>query len=743
MEGAVRAPTSSTTNTADGSTTASATSVISAARTRTAEPGGMGRTENMDMETDTSLLQTPTPWTRISEPGEDLTHSSCPQESVTARTSSSAPLVSSLLPSANPSSHPSSTRPLSYAQITNRTTSPPSSSSAPLSPSPLKMTETRRQQRTQILRRTAYGTTTKDILQTVTAQMGVPEEQLFECVIRDPDDHRRFYVTYRTQQMKTRTTGKGYYIGDLHIRPTDDYLTGYIPHPPYYTDRQTLDDLLSSFGTVKETSFVTTDRNTRIGGYKFKLKLKNDVGRPTSLLYNGFTMVIRYQDDVKQCAFCKRYGHIISACRTKKAADADRQRARESQQEEDRANWKREHHLLQTATDDAVLMVQSNYATAKRQLEIVYDQVRIDLCTQKTSDANMLIWDAVCERESDTVHSGFTMEIAALYETCNDQQSALSQAYTKRGITVDLPPPAPTDIDALLATIPAPEPSSTDQSDIDALSSELLYIYSIKVPTLDATEISSQVQPSSSHHHHVTTNSDADRIAKEQRERTRLNAEKDRLAAKSREEHRVKEQQRIQAKHVQKEKARQAAILRKQKVELALAAQKETEDRQRQEMEIVVDRETSSDEPNSSGSDSEKELLTTIDPPTKVVRRIFSQLPETDRVVIRKKYTDRLPSGYARHHCPTTIHFRTKTPNFHTLVQNSLFDAVLISELLPCNPMELLTEHHDDIYDIAVMTKDTLEFLLSFLKSHACGAHLLDGPHVKKNKHYAPATADK
>ena len=170
----------------------------------------MDRTENMDMETDTSLLQTPTPWTKISEPGEDLSHSSCLKESVTARTFSSVPLVSSLLPSANPSPHPSSSRPLSYAQITNRISSPPSSSSAPSSPSPLKMTETRRQQRTQILRRTTYGTTTKDILQTVTAQMGVPEEQLFECVIRDPDDHRRFYVTCRTQQMKMRTTGKGY-----------------------------------------------------------------------------------------------------------------------------------------------------------------------------------------------------------------------------------------------------------------------------------------------------------------------------------------------------------------------------------------------------------------------------------------------------------------------------------------------------------------------------------------------------
>ena len=178
MKGGVRAPTSSTANIADGSITASVTPIISAARTRTAEPGGMDRTENMDMETDTSLLQTPTPWTRISEPGEDLSHSFCLQESVTARTSSSVPLVLSPLPSANPSSHPSSSRPLSYAQIKNRTTSPPSSSSAPSSPSPLKMTETRRQQRTQILRRTAYETTTKGILQNAIFDAGLTQDSL-------------------------------------------------------------------------------------------------------------------------------------------------------------------------------------------------------------------------------------------------------------------------------------------------------------------------------------------------------------------------------------------------------------------------------------------------------------------------------------------------------------------------------------------------------------------------------------
>ena len=177
MEGAVRAPTSSTASTADGSFAATATPTLSAVRTRTAEPDGMDRTDNMIMEMDTTMVQTTTPWTRISEPGEDLPLSSCLQESVTARTSSSAPPVSSLPSSANPSSHPSSSRPFSYAQVTNRTTSPPSSSSPPTSSSSFKLTETRRQPRTQILRRTAYERPQRTFYR-LTAQMGVPEEQL-------------------------------------------------------------------------------------------------------------------------------------------------------------------------------------------------------------------------------------------------------------------------------------------------------------------------------------------------------------------------------------------------------------------------------------------------------------------------------------------------------------------------------------------------------------------------------------
>ena len=45
-----------------------------------------------------------------------------------------------------------------------------------------------------------------------------------------------------------------------------------------------------------------------------------------------------------------------------------------------------------------------------------------------------------------------------------------------------------------------------------------------------------------------------------------------------------------------------------------------------------------------------------------------------------------------------------------TLIQNALFDAVLISAKLPINPMELL-ERNGDVYDIMVMTKGTLDYL--------------------------------
>ena len=76
------------------------------------------------------------------------------------------------------------------------------------------------------------------------------------------------------------------------------------------------------------------------------------------------------------------------------------------------------------------------------------------------------------------------------------------------------------------------------------------------------------------------------------------------------------------------------------------------------------------------------------------------------------------------------------------MIQNALFDAVLSTDIPTLNPMELLTEQKGDVYDITIMTTETLEALLNLLKLPKCSSHLLDGPYVTKNKRYAPATAE-
>ena len=281
MEGAVRALTSSTASTVDGSCTATATPIISASRTTATEPGGLT-------------------WT------------------VNRPTTSEIPSTPRSIQSIQPTS-------LSYATVTKARHHPPSasqSSTQPTSlattPSPMKPTETIRHHRTQILRRLPYNTTTKQIIDDVTRQLGYTEDALFERVPRDPKDSRRFYLTYRTDDLRQYTTRKGFYIKHLHIKPTDGSTNGYIPFPSYYIDEETLRELLQSYGTIVTGG---TKLHTRIAGYKFSIEFHKETSPPTSIMYNGCTMEIKYDDDLRQCKYCGRYGHLIGKCRTKAADD--------------------------------------------------------------------------------------------------------------------------------------------------------------------------------------------------------------------------------------------------------------------------------------------------------------------------------------------------------------------------------------------------------------------------------------
>ena len=229
------------------------------------------------------------------------------------------------------SSHPT---PPTYANVTaphqHASSSPSSQPSPSSSATSLKPTETTRHNRTQILRRLPYNTTTQQLITDLTRQLGYAEDALFERVLRDPNDSRRFYLTYRTDELKRYATGKGFYVKHLHIKPTDGATHGYIPFPPYYIDESTLQDLLRPYGTLVTGDFVKTKLNTRIAGYKFSINIHKDATPPVSLVYNGCRMEIKYDDDLRQCKYCGRYGHLIGKCRTKARDDETNKERRDA-----------------------------------------------------------------------------------------------------------------------------------------------------------------------------------------------------------------------------------------------------------------------------------------------------------------------------------------------------------------------------------------------------------------------------
>ena len=291
----------------------------SANRTRTPELVGTARTSQMTTETDTELLQTPATGTMATEPGS---HPSAPEHLQSSR-------------------YPDSTHlPQSYAQITKNTRQSSNTTTSP--PSPSSPSETTRLNKTQILRRLPYDTTPRTIINDISRQLEIPEKHLLERVIRDPRDRRRFYVTYKTAELKTYATRQGFYIGQTYIKPTDGTTTGYIPFPPYYIDATTLDRLLGHYGTDVVGDFVRTAQNTIIAGYKFSMNIKSTMAQPKTLEYNGYTMDVKYDDDVRQCRYCGRYGHLIGKCRTKAADDELHQRRRNDHAKQLTESWKEE-----------------------------------------------------------------------------------------------------------------------------------------------------------------------------------------------------------------------------------------------------------------------------------------------------------------------------------------------------------------------------------------------------------------
>ena len=113
------------------------------------------------------------------------------------------------------------------------------------------------------------------------------------------------------------------------------------------------------------------------------------------------------------------------------------------------------HRLLRTEMEDALLLLQPDYATAFRILESVYSSMREDLCVTKASGAQLHLWGSICEAESDSIRDGFEMEVTDLQQTCVDRQTVFNDEYTAQDGRLDnLPPSIFKDTATLLNVLP-------------------------------------------------------------------------------------------------------------------------------------------------------------------------------------------------------------------------------------------------------------------------------------------------
>ena len=322
----------------------------------------------------------------------------------------------------------------SYATITTKTSTATATTGPP---SPLRTTEIDRQHRTHILRRLEPNVTPNDIIQQLTYQLGIPEHELFEAVLRDPQDRRRFYCTYKTTHMKQHALGKGFTIGSTVIKPTDDTLDGYIPFPPFYIDIDTLNTLIRPYGELVSSSFVQTSHHTRVAGFKFTIKMKTGTVRPTTISYNACTMQIRYSDDLQTCTHCHRTGHLVAKCRTRIAAQIQRELRKKEHQAQIQHIYNEETTQLQI---DAESNIRAAYIEHQRRLQVVADVYAADLADyqQRHVDLNTLrAWETAYTQYVTGEKEDFHITTAELTDEANAKRADLTTKYQKAGGHVD------------------------------------------------------------------------------------------------------------------------------------------------------------------------------------------------------------------------------------------------------------------------------------------------------------------
>ena len=188
---------------------------------------------------------------------------------------------------------------------------------------------------TQVIRKAPFGTTESDIIIALAAQIEeiAPGKHIAEVlvgVVRDGLDRRRFYITYKSKELKSSIAKKGFKIGNIQIPPEPHDVSAYIPDLPYFCTAACVRAILSEYGTVENEKF-NTHQNTNIrvgGGFHFSSNLCEGQQLPKSIEVRGEVFHIIDKNSRMKCNYCDRYGHLRRACK-KRIIDLERRAERE------------------------------------------------------------------------------------------------------------------------------------------------------------------------------------------------------------------------------------------------------------------------------------------------------------------------------------------------------------------------------------------------------------------------------
>ena len=236
-----------------------------------------------------------------------------------------------------------------------------------------------------------------------------------------PRDSRRYYITYKTIDIKRHVTGKGFWLGGIQIPPEDDTTEGYIPFPPYYIDKRTLDDLLKPYGDITASDFIKNTHGTRVAGFKFNIRLHQDKSLPASIDYNNFTMDIKLKTDIKHSKFCEIYGHTIGNCKARIAKDHANQ---------DRRNH--EKMQKQQAYETEIRDIEASEEEEQQQLNIDFQRGDTEIRDTFHKALSSLEKIQAPDTTSDKLHEEFTEALAILRDDRDETAQSLLSHHQER-----------------------------------------------------------------------------------------------------------------------------------------------------------------------------------------------------------------------------------------------------------------------------------------------------------------------